>query len=333
MPLNVKPDQSRLTTLLTDTVVLLCKNGLNFQSTLRIVGVLGITIDDSDVFIVHLNENVSSIVPETPSDVTSYSNSAIIDKPRNSGVDGSRSFHAEKQRVVPHSPRLGKSLGRTNNKPMDCTQESRSKGSTLPEDGLIKTDRGSRESDHASDIRIKEENVEVISEEGTDKNSSYVQEEEEGDCGGALVVSRRQKRTFKWTREIGHIPISDPTDYVTRSNETFAQNEGRGAELHGGMEVADDWNLDMLALSSLPGAVEGDAGPPWPGYVWAGGTYPQECLAGEMSHAQSQSMVFRLFLLSFVYLSSEDLYSLTSNQRCFVVFAAYLCFTHFCLVR
>lgn len=312
MPLNVKPDQSRLTTLLTDTIVLLCKNGLNFQSTLRIVGVLGITIDDNDVFIVHLNENVSSIAPDMP-DVTSYSDA--IDRPKTACVDGSRSFHSEK-RVVPHTPRSGKSSGRASNKPTDNTQESRSKGSALPEDGLMKTDRSSLESDHASEIRIKEENVEVevISAETANKNVSYAENEE--DC--RTQISRREKRTYKWTREIGHVSISDPSDYAARSNETFVQNEGRLAESHGGMDVADEWNLDMLALSSLPGAAEGDAVPPWPGYVWGGGTYPQDCLSGELSHAQSQSMVFSFSFIHFVH--SENLYStrIKSEVLCFL---------------
>jgi len=52
----MKPDQERIKTLLADTVTLLCRNGLHFRQQLRVQGVLGITVDDSDVFIVHINE-------------------------------------------------------------------------------------------------------------------------------------------------------------------------------------------------------------------------------------------------------------------------------------
>jgi len=52
----MKADQERVKVLLTDTVTLLCRNGLHFQKQLRVQGVLGITVDDSDVFIVHINE-------------------------------------------------------------------------------------------------------------------------------------------------------------------------------------------------------------------------------------------------------------------------------------
>ena len=52
----MKPDQERVRNLLTDTVTLLCKNGLQYQTELRVQGVLGITLDNNDVFIVHINE-------------------------------------------------------------------------------------------------------------------------------------------------------------------------------------------------------------------------------------------------------------------------------------
>ena len=52
----MKADQERARNLLTDTVTLLCKNGLQYQTELRVQGVLGITLDNNDVFIVHINE-------------------------------------------------------------------------------------------------------------------------------------------------------------------------------------------------------------------------------------------------------------------------------------
>ena len=54
--IKMRPDQERVRNLLTDTVTLLCKNGLQYQTELRVQGVLGITLDNNDVFIVHINE-------------------------------------------------------------------------------------------------------------------------------------------------------------------------------------------------------------------------------------------------------------------------------------
>ena len=57
----MRPDQERVRNLLTDTVTLLCKNGLQYQIELRVQGVLGITLDNNDVFIVHINEKFGDI--------------------------------------------------------------------------------------------------------------------------------------------------------------------------------------------------------------------------------------------------------------------------------
>jgi len=56
----MKPDQERVRQLLAQTVGLLCKNGLQFDCRIRIEGLLGITVDDSDVFIVHIDELIAS---------------------------------------------------------------------------------------------------------------------------------------------------------------------------------------------------------------------------------------------------------------------------------
>jgi len=47
----------QLASLLSDTVMLLCKNGLQFHSRLKIEGLIGVTVD-STVFLIHLNEEI-----------------------------------------------------------------------------------------------------------------------------------------------------------------------------------------------------------------------------------------------------------------------------------
>lgn len=56
----MKPDQERVKNLLADTVTLLCKNGLNFRKKLRVQGLIAITLDDDDVFIVQIDERLPS---------------------------------------------------------------------------------------------------------------------------------------------------------------------------------------------------------------------------------------------------------------------------------
>jgi len=56
---KMKPDHERVTKLLTDTVTLLCKNGLSYDRELRIQGLLGITVDCNEVFLVSINDSFS----------------------------------------------------------------------------------------------------------------------------------------------------------------------------------------------------------------------------------------------------------------------------------
>ena len=58
----MKPDQERVRNLLTDTVTLLCKNGLHYQKELKVQGLLGITLDENEVFVVHINEKFGDLV-------------------------------------------------------------------------------------------------------------------------------------------------------------------------------------------------------------------------------------------------------------------------------
>jgi hypothetical protein len=65
--MSVKADQDRVKTLLRDTITLLCKNGLAFKDKFSIDAVIGVTIDEEDVFLVSMNEIVKTDRPAPPS--------------------------------------------------------------------------------------------------------------------------------------------------------------------------------------------------------------------------------------------------------------------------
>lgn len=73
----MKADQERVKTLLADTVTLLCKNGLFFSKQLKVQGLLGITVDDDEVFIVHIDELFRDSV-STQSTLPSATNSNFV---------------------------------------------------------------------------------------------------------------------------------------------------------------------------------------------------------------------------------------------------------------
>lgn len=57
----VKEEQDRVKTLISDTVTLLCRNGLSYKSKFCINALIGITLDDDDIFLVDIRETIKSI--------------------------------------------------------------------------------------------------------------------------------------------------------------------------------------------------------------------------------------------------------------------------------
>ncbi len=96
----MKPDQERVKNLLTDTVTLLCKNGLFFNDELRIEGLLGVTIDNKDAFFVHISEKFMSVNDKDDSDTTKKERESEKSKSKSRGGRIDDSPH----RKVPSRP-------------------------------------------------------------------------------------------------------------------------------------------------------------------------------------------------------------------------------------
>lgn len=61
--MGLTSDQERIKTLLTETITLLCKNGLHFRSEFSIEGLLGITLDQENVFLISIKETIRTESP------------------------------------------------------------------------------------------------------------------------------------------------------------------------------------------------------------------------------------------------------------------------------
>lgn len=60
--MKLSTEQQRLKDLLTDTICLLCKNGLAFKNKFSIEALIGITLDEDDVILVNINEIIQSSI-------------------------------------------------------------------------------------------------------------------------------------------------------------------------------------------------------------------------------------------------------------------------------
>jgi len=62
---EMKTDQERVSKLLSDTVKLLCRNGLVYSDEIKVQGLLGITVDKNEVFLVHINDVIGGRLPNS----------------------------------------------------------------------------------------------------------------------------------------------------------------------------------------------------------------------------------------------------------------------------
>ena len=56
-------EKERIKQLLAESITVLCKNSLNYQEDFTIEGLLGITLDSSDVFLININQQLKVLVP------------------------------------------------------------------------------------------------------------------------------------------------------------------------------------------------------------------------------------------------------------------------------
>ena len=56
----MKPDQQRVSDVVMETIIKLCESGLEGSSA-RVEGVIAVTVDDSDVFVIHINDTVRNL--------------------------------------------------------------------------------------------------------------------------------------------------------------------------------------------------------------------------------------------------------------------------------
>ena len=55
----MKPDEQRMRDVLVDTIRLLCRTGVEYSRRLRVQGLLGITVDDERVFLIHVDDCIA----------------------------------------------------------------------------------------------------------------------------------------------------------------------------------------------------------------------------------------------------------------------------------
>ena len=77
----IHPEQERVRKLLTEAVTLLCRNSLQFEEEVVVEGLIGITLDRSDILLISIRESVQQTLREVTSSIRSDKESVTPTSP------------------------------------------------------------------------------------------------------------------------------------------------------------------------------------------------------------------------------------------------------------
>ena len=144
-------DRERLRLLMTETITLLCKNGLKFKSEFSISALVGITLDQNEVFLVEIKETVRN---------------------ENIGNGCKPVTHCKPSNRSPTPPKLSPKRARKRRKPRSLSGSSGDESSGEPVDKvcLIDSNHPDNPFKKPSATDIKREQVSVVKDDVEVKN-------------------------------------------------------------------------------------------------------------------------------------------------------------------
>ena len=114
----MKQDHQRVQNMLLSTVGMLCKNALQFNSELKVEGLIGITLDNDEVFLVNINEKFAS---ESENTLITKAGTESRNRAHTDSIQGKRKHSeilaAQEHLVVEIAPTEGTEESNTHSEP------------------------------------------------------------------------------------------------------------------------------------------------------------------------------------------------------------------------
>lgn len=150
--MKMKPDQERVQTLLKDTVVLLCKNGLCFNAELKVQGLLGITLDGGDVFLVQIDETLTNQedgVLDTADRIEACQSDSLKCDMIDTSFDSNSQPVESLRRMTTQNRRAKRKSDQTSD--VRSTKTSSNNSDNIPLDAVVKSEAITTDSENSSD--------------------------------------------------------------------------------------------------------------------------------------------------------------------------------------
>ena len=143
-------EQEKVKALLREAVTVLCRNGLTFNSELTVEGLLGITVDNKEVFLVNINEQMKH---DNGSAGKDEAHGIVLEEPKGATSNNKSVTSGSKVR------KRGRETRSASSENKKATEEPNSKKAKDDTDGLV-------DSSTKEDARIQ-----VKREKNTDKKT------------------------------------------------------------------------------------------------------------------------------------------------------------------
>jgi hypothetical protein len=170
--MKLREDQTRIKELLKDTITLLCKNGLQYKAGFSVEALIGITLDDEDVFLVNIKETIQTEDAKAAVEVTVQKRQNIVSE-EDSEQEETTKHNVKNSRKRPPDSSPSPYGEASPNKMVKCEMDDGSNNSLLT-------------SEHSKDFNIKmephddDDDLVFVKQEGMSDLSSCSQ-------GGSIV--------------------------------------------------------------------------------------------------------------------------------------------------
>jgi len=198
----MKADQARLKDLVTQTIALMCKNGLEFGHDVRVEGLLAVTVDGTDIFVIHMDEKITGRPLLYAAGSTRYAETTAQRQERSDSAASSSASEAD-ETTNPIDDLLPPTVGDVN---------ERSSAIHIEDMRTVKTENAEEDSD-TDDVMIVESEIGPLSDPNIPLAAVQglnQREVDDGSCHTSPVSKKSRKSGHKRT-SLGDIVLRGNT--------------------------------------------------------------------------------------------------------------------------
>jgi len=227
--------------IIHDTVVLLCRNGVTYRGQLKLQGLLGVTLDDEEIFLVPFNEILTSVNVDESLDNPSSSDAAVCDEEISVALDN-ESFlnrNVEAENLCGYQSKNARKVS-TNNSTQNFLSQRKIRKRTTPLGKYL-----------GSVINAPLSGIEMMNCKAIENSHGYVNARTDGCSDLESSITSPEKTSLELQVPCIKVEQSDTNERVnmTSSDEFFVENDSL-FDVSGDLKNVLNWEADHTVRKS-----------------------------------------------------------------------------------